>query len=161
MSWWLNWRIWAALALSVALAGALWKAYNLGGATERAARLADQVEISKQSLRAVEKTLAKTAELQAQADTVDGDKDAQIHTLSARVADLDERLRKRPSRPNGVPATPSVGEVAGGCTGAGLFAEDARFSLGEAATAATLRIHLKACYARYDAARAAINGKAP
>lgn len=152
----LNWRIWVALGLVIALAASHWKAYSLGGASERAARLADQLEISKQSLRAVEKTMAKTADLQAQAEKIDGDKDAQINSLAARVDTLNQRLRQRPERPNHLPATASAGQAAGGCTGAQLYRDDSSVLVGEAAAADTLRIALKACYAQYDAARAAL-----
>ncbi len=156
MTWWLNWRLWVALVLAIALAASHWKAYTLGGATEKAARLADQLEISKQSLRAVETTMAKTTALQATADKIDGEKDAQIYSLGRRVADLHERLRQRPNRPNDLPAPASPGQAASGCTGAGLYGQDGRFLVGEAATAAQLRIHLKACYANYESARAAL-----
>lgn len=151
----LNWRLWAAAAIAITLAASHWKAYTAGKAGIRAEWNAERLEQANQSRKLLEKSAAETAELQAQAEQIQGAKNAQIQALNSRVAALNTELRNRPQRPSGtgVPANPPTGGTASGCTGAGLFGEDAEFSLGEAATAQTLRIHLKTCYARYNAVR--------
>lgn len=159
----LNWRLWAGLALAVALAASYWKAYTMGKSTVQAKWDAQSLEVAKQSLKLSEQTTRTTTNLQAAVDTIEVTKNAQIDQLNVTVASLSSELRKRPQRPNGgnLPNDPGVGKTASGCTGAGLFGQDAEFLVGEAATAARLRIALKACYSQYDQARGAINGKAP
>lgn len=71
--------------------------------------------------------------------------------LSADLAAAHRELRNRPERPSGGDVSKGAsGPV--GCTGAGLFAPDARFLIGETARANQLRTELARCTAAYDAA---------
>lgn len=71
--------------------------------------------------------------------------------LSADLAVALERLRNRPKRPASGDVPKSAGnDVA--CTGASLHAEDAEFSIREAARADGLRLQLETCKAKYDQA---------
>lgn len=71
--------------------------------------------------------------------------------LSVALAAANRELRNRPERPSGGDLSKSP--VSGlGCTGAGLFAEDARVALGEAARADGVRLQLEACKAKYNEA---------
>ena len=107
-------------------------------------------------------------ELQAAADQDRKELSHEVQRIAfERDRALDE-LRKRPQRPAVqiagtavVPAPTGAGESAGGCTGAGLYREDAGFLVGEAARANQLGAYLKACYAGYDRARAAAKEVAP
>lgn len=71
--------------------------------------------------------------------------------LSADLAAAHRELRNRPERPSGGDVSKGSGNSLG-CTGAGLFAEDAGAALREAARADSVRLQLEACKARYDQA---------
>lgn len=71
--------------------------------------------------------------------------------LSADLAAAHRELRNRPERPRGGDVSKSPSNSLG-CTGAGLFAEDAGVALREAARADSVRLQLEACQAKYDAA---------
>lgn len=72
-------------------------------------------------------------------------------SLAAQLAVVTRELRNRPERPSGGDVPKGAGNPVG-CTGAGLFAPDARFLIGETARANQLRIDLAACREKYDAA---------
>ena len=152
----LNWRIWAAVIAAFFLSAACWKSYHFGKSTVQAEWNVERLERADQSRKFLEKAAANTADLQAKANKTTREKNAQIQALNSRVSVLNTELRNRPQRPSGasVPTATSIGGAPSGCTGAGLYGQDAEFSLGEAATAQILRINLKACYQQYNAARA-------
>lgn len=156
----LDWRLWAAVAAAAALAASHWKVFSLGKAEIRADWMAERAEMNKQSLRIVEKTIKDTADLQAQTEQTNGEKNEQIASITARAADLDRRLRNRSPRPEGgtvVPTSPADGASAPGCTGERLPREDGQFLNGDAADAAILQAGLKACYQQYESVRTKIN----
>lgn len=86
--------------------------------------------------------------LQKQAATIEEAKDEQIRIIGDQLDTALASLSKRPSRPAGNVSSNSA--ACKGATGASLSAEDARFSLGEAARADRLRSALEACYKAYD-----------
>ena len=88
-------------------------------------------------------TQALQEQHQAAADQIRKDKDAQITSINAQLADAISELRKRPSRAQGA----SNGQ---GGTGLSLSAEDGTFLEREAARADILRTGLSACYQQYD-----------
>lgn len=151
----LNWRLWAAAAIAVALAASHWKAYTAGKTSSQAAWNAERLEQANQSRKLLEKTAADTAELQAQAEKTQGAKNAQIQALNSRVDFLNSELRNRPQRPSGtgVPTTSTDGKAASGCTGAQLYRSDSEVLTRIGRDADELRLQLKACYTQYDAAR--------
>jgi hypothetical protein len=106
---------------------------------------------------AQESARQKEQEMQASADKLRKEKDAEIRNINARATALANSVRERPSRPSpeasAVPSTASAGCAPTSCTGAGLSREDAQFLAGEAARADELRAALKQCHAQYDALR--------
>ena len=88
-------------------------------------------------------TQALQEQHQAAADQIRKDKDAQITSINAQLADAISELRKRPSRAQAA----SNGQ---GGTGATLSAEDSEFLEREAARADIIRTGLQACYNQYD-----------
>lgn len=109
------------------------------------AQHAEAARAAEASARAKEQAAATTlANVEKEA------RDAQKR-LSADLAAAHRELRNRPERPSGGDVSKSTGNSLG-CTGAGLFAEDAGAALGEAARADSVRLQLEACKARYDQA---------
>lgn len=150
----LNWRVVAGLILTVLLAGSHWKVYHMGGASVQAKWNAESLSVAKQSLRLSEEATRTTTNLEAAADQLKGNKNAQIRTLDARVAELTGQLRDRPERPRegDLPASAIAGAVPS-CTGAGLYRSDAEFLIGEAARAKRLQLDLAQCQAQYNKVR--------
>ena len=58
-----NWRLWAAIAFTVALAASHWKAYHLGGASGREALAVLNLRMANEALQASEANRAKEQEL--------------------------------------------------------------------------------------------------
>lgn len=154
----LDWRLWAAVVVAVGLAASHWKVFNLGKAEIRAEWAADKLEESKQALRLTEKTIEKTTTLQAAADQLKKDKNAQIDALNTRLTDALDQLRDRPERPRegDMPTGAGVGSTLG-CTGAGLYREDAGAFIREAARANRLLANLAQCQAQYNKVRDTLN----
>jgi len=108
----------------------------------------------------------ETATLQGKADKERVALNEKNRSINRDLADALGRLRDRPERPadsaGGVPENPgaaTAGPGNGGCTGAGLYGPDARFSLGFAADAARLQAALRSCRADYELAAATVNGR--
>lgn len=118
-------------------------------AMERQAR-AEQYARDVARYRAAEQQLvAKAGEIQEKAR-------ANESALRARVADLRDQLRNRPSRPAEGAASAAAASPPVAHTGAGLYREDGEFLAGEAAAAAIIVGERDLCYAQYDAAREAL-----
>lgn len=160
----INPKLWLEIAVVAALGFAGWYGYNwvFERGEDSVQRKWDSVE--KERAEAVAKAttdaLNATKDLQANAEKERGVKDAQIAALNRTNASLLVELSKRPSRPSGsgLSGDASNGAASKGCTGAGLYKEDGEVLARLARDADQLRISLKACYANYEAARAAING---
>lgn len=151
----LNWRIWAAIAIALAMAAACWKSYSMGKAQVQAEWNAEKLEHARLSIALASQTAKTTAELQTNSDKEKEVLHAKVNRIASERDRLAYELRNRPERPTGgnVSETAGNGTSITGATGKGLYAEDARFSLGEAADAAILQAGLKACYAQYADAR--------
>jgi hypothetical protein len=92
--------------------------------------------------------------LQANADKLRRDKDAEIRNINARAAALTNSLRDRQTRPTEASAVSSAsGARPTGCSGKELYREDGAFLVGLAAEADGLKAALDQCYRQYDAAR--------
>lgn len=161
-------RLLAVLALSAALVG-LYHWIRHGGIVVGRAEVqsqwdAERLDIAKQTLRIIENNTRATQHLQAHADQGRKALREDLRRIAADLDDAERRLRERPERPADgggiVPSDPGAGGTAAGATGAELYREDGRFLAGEAARADQLRAALRACYADYRAARAAVNGAA-
>jgi hypothetical protein len=158
MTYLLNWRVWAAILVAVALAASHWKVYKLGQTGVRAEWNAEKLDTAQQTLRLLEKNAATTTALQDNADTLRRTKNAQITRLSADLAAALAGLQNRPDRPSAasVPTDTGAGPNPG-CTGAQLYRADSEFLVREAARADRLLADLAQCQAAYDSARAALN----
>ena len=82
----LNWRVWAALYIAVALAASHWRAYTRGELNVQTKWDADKLAQAEASLQAMADKDAKQAELQANADKLRRTKNAQIDRLNADLA---------------------------------------------------------------------------
>jgi hypothetical protein len=154
----LNWRVWAAIALAMLLAGTHWKAYKVGGADLKAKHAEEKLETAQQTLRILEKNTRVSMELQANSDTLRRNKDAKIDRINSDLSSALERLRDRPARASAgdMPSDTAAGPATG-CTGATLWREDSQFLTREAARADRLLADLQQCQTAYFNARAALS----
>ena len=154
----LNWRVWAALCVAVALAGTHWKAYIAGQKNIHAEWTADKLQQAQASAQVLAAAARKTADLQIQAETNRKAKNAQIAALNDDLSAALDRLQDRPARggPGDVPGDTGTGP-APGCTGAQLYRGDAQFLARFAGRAERLRAELVECQAAHSAAREALS----
>jgi hypothetical protein len=109
----LNYRIWLALALSLALSGLLWKAYKIGGDQVTRAWDADKLEQARDLAKFSEAARSKEQEIQANTRKVTNDYIAQKKLHAAAAARSADSLRDlqaelaTPAQSCGDPATPS------------------------------------------------------
>jgi hypothetical protein len=148
----LNWRVWAAVMLAVALAASHWKAYKLGESGVTAEWNADKLAQAEQSAALKDAAAATTASLQTDANKLRKTKNAEIAKLNSDLAIALGSLHDRPARP-GAGDLPNPTGVGASCTGASLFAQDAGFLVREAGRADQLRLDLAQCQAAYANAR--------
>lgn len=79
-----------------------------------------------------------------------------IHSLNLRIDDLSNSLSHRPGRPpstSDISINPINGTCTAGCTGQGLFKDDAKFLGWFAGQAEELREGLVQCYRQYDSVK--------
>jgi hypothetical protein len=97
----------------------------------------------------------KEQRMQAAADQLREDKDAQIRTITNRLNSVVAQLRSRPERPSVSSITPDarIGLVATGCSGAELYREDGEFLIREAARAEVIKEGYKQCTKQYESVR--------
>ena len=92
--------------------------------------------------------------LQANADKLRKEKDAEIRNINARATALANSLQQRQTRPTETSTVPSAaGTRPTACTGKELYREDGEFLVRLSREADELATALKQCYAQYDAAR--------
>lgn len=152
-------RVWAgaiaALTLVLFLVWSHATAYTKGQEAVRAEWTVEKLQTAQQTAQLLGAAARTTSSLQASADNLRKNANAQIHSLDLERDELVKRLRNRPARDNtsGVPA--DAGTAGGGpaCSGASLYAQDSEFLAGEAARADKLRIALAACQTQYRTAR--------
>lgn len=162
----------APYAAILALLGALWYTHSnlqderlahaatkaehaLQLAEEQAARLAQAAA----HLEQAEKARQKEQALQAQIDINRKDANAKITAARATADDLRSRLRKptktpysRAPAPSGLAGDSAAAGISHGAVVLGTLGEE---DVSEAERAEVIRVELLACYASYDAARAA------
>ena len=144
------------LAIGAAAGGGYYKGNSAGKAEVQQLWDKEKAEQYAEYAKGQEAARQKEQELQAQADRLRRDKDAEIRNINARATALANSLRDRNSRASA--ADPSAGDTGTGqagsrCTGSELSREDAEFLAGEAARADSLRTALNQCLAQYEAAR--------
>ena len=156
----LNWRVWAAILIAVALAASHWKVYKVGQNEKQAEWNAEKLDIAQQTLRLLEKNTRASTELQDQADNTRRTKNAQIARLDADLAAALDGLQNRPDRPGGanLPTDTGTGPSTG-CTGAQLYRSDSQFLTRESDRAQRVLADLAQCQAAYDSARKSVNAE--
>lgn len=93
------------------------------------------------------------SELQAKVTAQQKEHNDKVHNLNLRVADLSNSLSNRPSRPSSdssIPDNTSNGTCTTGCSGQGLYQDDAKFLARYAGQAEELKVNLLMCYKQYD-----------
>ena len=114
-----------------------------------------EASYARQYAAAQQKARQTEQSMQAAADKLRRDKDAQINSLNTRVRTLTAQLQSRPQRPSTSSITPDarLGLTASGCSGAELYREDGEFLIREAARADTLREGYRQCTQQYETVR--------
>ena len=142
------------VAIGVAGAGGLYQGHQLGKAEVQQQWDKEKAEQYAQYAKAQEEARAKEQELQANADKLRKEKDAEIRNITARANALSNSLQQRQTRPTETSSLPSSsGARSISCTGKELYREDGEFLIGIAREADELRTALKQCYTQYEALR--------
>lgn len=145
----LNWRMWAAVVLAVALAASHWKAYHLGAQSVQAAWDAAQASADRA-------TRAKEQSLRAAADQLRKTQDDHLAKISRDLDAARAAIRLLHSTPRPADYTAPAPGAGAQCSGASLFTQDAEFLAGEATRADELQAALERCEAQYNAVRGAL-----
>jgi hypothetical protein len=143
---------WVLLGGLLALLGAFGAGYssNDEGDKVRAAWVKANADAAEQNRIVVAAAKVAQDKLQDEADEARRIKDEADKMRDAQLSAALGELRKRPPRPTaqpgGVPATPGPGAEGGGCTGAGLYADDAVLLARKADLYQRIREQRDACY---------------
>lgn len=144
-------RIAAVMVLLATLLGTHWKAYVAGENKIRS-------EMAMEIIVAADKARRETIELQKQSEDTLNEKVSKLQKLNTDANVIINRLRSdRPSRTTVVASAPTCPETS--CTGAGLFAEDGIFLIGEATAANRIVADLMQCQKQYNDVRKKLNAK--
>jgi hypothetical protein len=142
------------IAVGVAGASGLYQGHKLGKAEVQQAWDKEKAEQYAQYAKAQEEARAKEQALQANADQLRKEKDAEIRNITARATALSNSLQQRQTRPTETSSlSSSSGARSSGCTARELFREDAEVAVRFAREADELRTALTQCYAQYEALR--------
>lgn len=149
------WFISASLiAIIVAAAGGYFQGSEHGQAKIQALWDKEKAAQYAEYAKGQEAARAKEQELQASADRLRREKDAEIRNLNARAVALNNSLQQRPSiSTQASTVSGSSGAGQGGCTPRQLYRESAEDFVKVAIEADSLRLALKQCYAQYDSLR--------
>lgn len=142
------------LAVGAAAGGGYYKGNSAGKAEVQAEWAKEKAEQYAEYAKGQEAARAREQEMQAAADKLRREKDAEIKNINARATALSNSLRDRKERPaEGSGMSASAGTGSRGCTGKELYREDGEFLVRIAREADELRTALKQCYAQYEAVR--------
>ena len=141
------------LAVGVAGAGGLYQGHKLGKAEVQQAWDKEKAEQLAAYAKAQDEARAKEQALQANADKLRKEKDAEIRNINARATALSNSLQQRQTRSEAGSLSSSSGARPASCSGKELYREDGEFLIGIAREADELRSALKQCYAQYEALR--------
>ena len=149
---------WLILAFILAIAGGFGGGYYKGNSAGKSEvqqawdkEKADQYAAY---AKGQEEARKKEQQLQANADKLRKEKDAEIRNINARATALANSLQQRQTRPaegSAVPSTTGTGQTA--CTGKELYREDGEFLVRLSREADELAAALNQCYKQYNAAR--------
>lgn len=142
------------LAVAAAGAGGLYQGHQLGKAEVQQQWDKEKAEQYAEYAKGQEAARAKEQELQANADKLRKEKDAEIRNITARATALSNSLQQRQTRSTEVNSVSSSSSIRpSGCTGKDLYREDGEFLVGIAREADELRSALKQCYTQYETLR--------
>ena len=141
------------IAIALAAGGGYYKGNEAGMADVQQQWDKEKAAQMEQYAKDQEAARQKEQELQANADKLRREKDAQIRDINARHTAIVNGLRDRQARPESgrVPETTGTGPTA--CSGKELYREDGEFLAGIAAEADRLKTALDQCVRQYNAAR--------
>ena len=141
------------LAIGAAAGGGYYKGNSAGKAEVQAEWAKEKAEQYAEYAKGQEVARAREQEMQAAADKLRREKDAQIKDISARATALANSLRNRPERPTESGAMSGTTRSCGGASGAELARRDGEFLAGYSADAARLQAALDQCVKQYNAVR--------
>lgn len=148
------WLILAAvLAIGAAAGGGYYTGKEDGKALIQQAWDKEKAEQYAEYAKGQEAARRKEQEMQAAADQLRKDKDAEIRNINARATALANSLRNRPERPAQTSGMPDTARSCAGASGAELARGDGEFLSGYSADAAKLSAALDQCIAQYEAVR--------
>lgn len=140
-------------AVGVAGAGGLYKGHKLGKAEVQQAWDKEKAAQYAEYAKGQEEARRREQELQANADQLRREKDAEIRNINARATALSNSLQHRKSRSEADSLSSSSSTRQTSCSGKELYREDGQFLVGIAGEADELRTALKQCYTQYEALR--------
>ena len=141
------------LAIGAAAGGGYYKGNKAGQAEVQQAWDKEKAEQYAAYAKAQEEARAREQEMQAAADKLRREKDAQIKDINARATALTNSLRNRQERPVESSAVSGTARSCGGASGAELAKGDGEFLARYAADAARLQAALDQCVKQYNAVR--------
>jgi hypothetical protein len=141
------------LAIGLAAGGGYYKGNSAGKSEVQQAWDKEKADQYAAYAKGQEEARQKEQELQAAADKLRREKDAQIRDINARNTALVNSLRDRPERPAKTDTVSGSTRSCSGASGAELAKGDGEFLAGYSADAARLQAALDQCIKQYNAAR--------
>ena len=141
------------LAIGAAAGGGYYKGNSAGKAEVQAEWAKEKAEQYAEYAKGQEAARAREQEMQAAADKLRREKDAQIKEINARATALTNSLRDRKERPAESGAVSGAARSCSGASGAELARRDGEFLAGYSADAARLQAALDQCIKQYNAVR--------
>jgi hypothetical protein len=141
------------LAVGTAAGGGFYKGFSTGKAEVQQAWDKEKAEQYAAYAKGQEEARRREQEMQASADQLRKEKDAEIRNINARSLALANQLRDRPERPAQSSTASGAARACSGATGAELAKGDGEFLAGYAADAARLQAALDQCVKQYNAVR--------
>jgi len=122
-------------------------------AAQSAVRLELVQQYNKRAIELKDQSSKVQTELQITLTKQQKEHNDKIHNLNLRITDLSNSLSdrtKRPSSDGSISDSASNGTYTAGCTGQGLYQDDAKFLVWYAGQAEELKEGLAQCYKQYD-----------
>ncbi len=142
------------LAVGAAAGGGYYKGNSAGKSEVQQQWDKEKAEQYAAYAKGQEEARQREQALQADADKLRREKDAEVRNINARAAALANSLRERQARPADADSVSSAASAgSGACTGKNLYREDGEFLVRIAREADELRAALQQCYKQYQAIR--------
>ena len=141
------------LAIGAAAGGGYYQGNTAGRAVIQQAWDKEKAEQYAEYAKGQEAARAREQEMQAAADKLRREKDAEIQNINARATALANSLRDRPERPSKDGSMSGAARSCAGASGAELAKGDGEFLAGYSADAARLQAALDQCIKQYNVVR--------